>query len=205
MLFEISFGELRILATGRDRGFPKYASPLINLANQFAQATRPRVVGQLSELIQRCPARTFAGWRSWYLKRYPRAIDVATKRIWEMLGKFKDVINRLDEGIVREWVEDLVLVKTFVGLRLQEPILRKLASMAGVGFRLARPDEEARGIDGFVGNLSVSIKPETYRVKARLPETLQADVVIYYDKKKDSVTVDTADLFDRLGKGQLTI
>ena len=32
--------------------FPKYATQLINLANQNAQGTRPEVVGQMSELIQ---------------------------------------------------------------------------------------------------------------------------------------------------------
>jgi len=32
--------------------FPKYTSQLINLSNQNAQGTRPKVVGQLSELFQ---------------------------------------------------------------------------------------------------------------------------------------------------------
>lgn len=31
--------------------FPKYATQLINLANQNAQGTRPEVVGQMTELI----------------------------------------------------------------------------------------------------------------------------------------------------------
>lgn len=31
--------------------FPKYTSQLINWANQNAQGTRPRVVGQMSELF----------------------------------------------------------------------------------------------------------------------------------------------------------
>ena len=32
--------------------FPKYVRQIINLANQNAQGTRPRVVGQLTDLIQ---------------------------------------------------------------------------------------------------------------------------------------------------------
>ncbi|MGC9027863.1 MAG: MjaI family restriction endonuclease [bacterium] len=32
-------------------GFPKYVAPLTNLANQYAQGIRPKVVGQMSELI----------------------------------------------------------------------------------------------------------------------------------------------------------
>ena len=36
---------------GETKDFPKYTSQIINLANQNAQGTRPRVVGQLTELI----------------------------------------------------------------------------------------------------------------------------------------------------------
>ena len=39
--------------------FPKYTSQLMNLANQNAQGTRPKVVGQLSDLIQECPKKTY--------------------------------------------------------------------------------------------------------------------------------------------------
>jgi hypothetical protein len=45
---------------------PKYASQIINLANQNAQGTRPRVVGQLSDLIQDFPGDSYAEWVSWY-------------------------------------------------------------------------------------------------------------------------------------------
>ena len=49
---------------GETKDFPKYATQLINLANQNAQGTRPRVVGQLSELINECPEKTYQGWKS---------------------------------------------------------------------------------------------------------------------------------------------
>jgi len=46
-----------------------------------------------------------------------------------MLRKFKDVIDRLDREIVKKWVEDLVLlIKTHIGLRVQEPILAYFSS-----------------------------------------------------------------------------
>ena len=38
--------------------FPKYTSQLINWANQNAQGTRPRVVGQMSELFPEYPSNT---------------------------------------------------------------------------------------------------------------------------------------------------
>lgn len=36
--------------------FPKYATQLINLANQNAQGTRPEVVGQMSDLSELPPS-----------------------------------------------------------------------------------------------------------------------------------------------------
>ena len=57
--------------------FPKYVTQLINLANQNAQGTRPRVVGQLTDLIQKFPGKTLSEWEQWYLQRYPNAINIA--------------------------------------------------------------------------------------------------------------------------------
>jgi hypothetical protein len=176
--------------TGEAKKFPKYVAPIINLANQFAQGTRPRVVGQLSEMIQQCPHKTYEGWKKWYLAKKPHAIDNATKRILRMLENFRKALPIIDEDIVREWVEDLVLVKTFAGLRFQQPILKKIASMTGEVYRLAEPEEESKGIDGFVGETSISIKPETYKTKPSLMEKLQADKIIFYKKTKTGIIVD---------------
>ena len=66
---------------GKEQEFPKYVTQLINLANQNAQGTRPRVVGQLTDLIQECPEKTYAGWKEWCFKRHPAAIKDATEKI----------------------------------------------------------------------------------------------------------------------------
>ena len=189
MKIRIGMDELKEL-TGEAKKFATYVSPIINLANQFAQGTRPHVVGQLSEMIQQCPYKTFEGWKRWYLSEKPDAIDEATERIMRKLDDFRRILPAIDEQTVKEWVEDLVLVKTFVGLRFQEPILNKIASMMGKEYRLAEPEEESRGIDGFVGETSISIKPETYKTKPSLMEEIKADKIIFYEKEKDEIIVD---------------
>ena len=173
--------------------FPKYTTQLINLANQNAQGTRPRVVGQMSDLIQEFPGRQLAEWQEWYLERNPDAIAVATDRIVEMLGKLKEAMNAIDRDLVEKWVRDLVIVKTFVGLRFQEAILKKVADIQGISYRLASPEEESRGIDGFVGDQAVSIKPLTYRSKRSLMENIDAKIV-YYSKVKDGIVIEPEDM-----------
>jgi hypothetical protein len=186
---KIGMDELRDL-TGESKKFPKYVGPIINLANTFAQGTRPRIVGQMSEMIKECPERSYDGWRTWYLSQRPESIDDATEMIVEMLLKFKEVFPAIDKETVRAWVEDLVILKTFVGMRFQEPILKRISSILGKDYKLSTPDDESKGIDGYVGDLSISIKPETYRTKASLKEEIQADVTIFYEKTKDGMIVD---------------
>ncbi|WP_200956733.1 MjaI family restriction endonuclease [Thermococcus barophilus] len=197
-IIEITFEEERDpLKLPPKPELPKYSSQLINLANQFAQGTRPKVVGQTSELIRefrKNGGRTFEEWKEWYLKKYPKAIDEATRKIWDMLGKFKEALEHLNEEDVRKWVEDLVLVKTYEGLMLQEAILKKVAEEVGAGYRLATPEEESKGIDGIIilknREISVSIKPKTYVMQEKhLPEELKGYLIVY-EKKKNKIVID---------------
>ena len=169
--------------------FPKYTTQLINLANQNVQGTRPRVVGQLSELIQSFPGKRLSEWEKWYLKRHPESINIATNKIVEMLEHLKRAMNKIDRTLVEQWVRDLVIVKTFVGLRFQEAILKKVAENQKCNYRLASPEEESQGIDGFIGDKPVSIKPATYKSKRGLSEEIQASI-IYYSKMKDGISIE---------------
>lgn len=188
MEFKIKSEEIRKLMEISAPEFPKYATQILNLANQNAQATRPSVVGQMSELIKEFSGKTLEEWEKWYLKRYPDSIEKATKKILEMIGNFKSVINQIDESMVRQWVRDLVIVKTFIGLKFQEAILKKIANIFGVDYRLATPTEESKGIDGYIGGIPVSLKPKSYFSKGMLPESIGVDV-IYYEKVKDGLKV----------------
>ena len=102
--------------------FPKYVSQIINLANQNAQGTRPRVVGQLTDLIQEVSGKTLDEWEQWYLQRYPDAVKTAKEKILSMLENLKDAMHNIDENMVSVWVKDLVIVQTFIGLQFQEAI-----------------------------------------------------------------------------------
>jgi hypothetical protein len=192
-LIKISFKELIKEISGEAKEFPKYTTQIINLANQNAQGTRPRVVGQLSELIVKCPHKEYTKWKEWYLQQQPKAIDDATKKIFSMVEELKKAINQIDEKMVKKWVEDLVIDKTFIGLKFQEGILKRIAKLKNVSYRLANPNEESKGIDGFIGNIPFSIKPITYKTKNMLNEKIEVKI-IYYEKKKDGIIIDISEL-----------
>jgi len=175
--------------------FPKYVTQIINLANQNAQGTRPRVVGQLTDLIQEFSGKRLDEWEQWYLQRYPEAIRTAKEKILSMVENLKDAINKIDENMVYEWAKDLVIVQTFIGLQFQEAILRKAAEIKGIAYRLSERTDESKGIDGYIGNTPVSIKPDTYKVKRSLSETIDVKL-IYYKKVKNGIEVDYSELFE---------
>ncbi len=174
--------------------FPKYVTQIINLANQNAQGTRPRVVGQLSDLIQEFSGKTVKEWEKWYLQKYPDAIKNAKEKILEMVANLKDAINKIDDNMINEWVKDLVIVKTFLGLKFQEAILKKVSEIKGLDYRLSDNVAESKGIDGYIGDIPVSIKPDTYKVKKSLSESIGVKI-IYYKKVKDGIEVDYSEVF----------
>lgn len=176
--------------------FPKYTSQLINWANQNAQGTRPAVVGQMSELfpefMRSGEKMTPAGWEKWYLEHDPDALEKAADKICAQIENLKRAICLIDREMVQRWVEDLVLFKTFNGLYVQKAILASLAERMGMPYRLATPEEEAKGIDGYVGDTPYSIKPDTYKTMGRLSEIIEVKM-IYYAKTKTSLKIEVED------------
>ena len=193
MIFRINNEELSVLNETESYTFPKYTSQLINWANQNAQGTRPRVVGQLSDLFpeyeQQSSNISINDWAEWYKEKYPNAIEDATNKIYVQIENLKEAIQLIDYDMIRDWVEDLVLVKTFNGLYVQKAILAKLAKIANCNYRLATPDEESVGIDGFVGEIPYSIKPDSYKTMERLSEEINVRM-IYYTKSKTGLVVE---------------
>lgn len=189
MKIKLSNAEIRRYLDIETPEFPTYTTQLLNLANQNAQGTRPKIVGQMSELIQHFTGKTLPEWEQWYLEQKPDAIRIATERVLQMIKNLENAIEKVDREMIEQWVRDLVIVKTFMGLRFQEAILKKASEVQGTGYRLSDFTEESKGIDGYIGNIPISIKPETYKVKAALREDITVKI-IYYKKIKNGIQVD---------------
>lgn len=186
---KISNKEIEDLSTAESYEFPKYTTQIINLVNSNAQGTRPKVVGQMSELIQEFDGKSLSEWIEWYNIKQPTAINDATDRIYEKFVEMRQAMARIDRALVEQWVKDLVYTKTYCGLKFQEAIIAYIANLLGKTYRLANIQEEAQGIDGFIGNKPLQIKSVTYKMESRLSETINVPIV-YYDKKKDGISVE---------------
>ena len=185
--------EIASYNNSEEYNFPKYTSQLINWANQNAQGTRPKVVGQMSELFPEFEASneeiTIGNWEKWYSKRNPDAFEKATDKIFSQIENLKNAITQIDREMVMNWVKDLIINKTFNGIYVQNAILASLAEKKGTSFRLATPKEESKGIDGYVGDTPYSVKPESYNSMKRLPESIDVKM-IHYTKIKNGIKID---------------
>ena len=84
-----------------------------------------------------------------------------------MILNLKKAVQLVDRNLVNDWVFDLVVSKPF---------------------RTANPEEETRGIDGYIGEVPISIKPTNYKTKPSLGERIDASID-FYEKKKDGILV----------------
>ena len=187
--FKISNDEVANLSNAPHYEFPKYVSQFINLANSNAGGTRPKVVGQMSELVKEFDGKSIDEWIAWYTERYPNAINDATEKVWTMYETMKVAFNTITKDMVENWVKDLVYGKTYCGIRFQTAIISAIANQLNKDWREANPDEEAKGIDGFIGGKPLQIKASTYKLEAHLSEVIDVPIV-YYDKKKDGISIE---------------
>ena len=190
MQVKIKNEQIASLSNAPTYSFPKYATQIINLANSDAQGTRPKVVGQMSELIKEFKGSSLSEWVEWYNSKQPDAIKNATDKIYSMFLEMKDAAGKIDRQMVENWVKDLFYTKTYVGLKFQEAIVSYIGNSLGLPYQLASVNQEALGIDGIIGSKPVSIKPITYKVQSnRLSETIEVPIV-YYEKKKDGIVIE---------------
>jgi len=168
-----------------------YIGSVINLANSFSQATRAKHVGQVSDLIQEyreiAENPSVEGWESFYASRIGlEKIDIAADKIWEYVKRIRENLNSLNHDDIKNWTKDLIIDKTFSGLQLQLDIL-EMVSETGE-FRLSTPDEESKGIDGYVDGEPVSIKPNTYKKTIQSgKESIPYRIIFYKNTKRGLV------------------
>lgn len=192
---KITRKQLSKFAGYKPKEFPKYSASLINLLNRWAGGTHSKIVGQMSDLVPECPHRDYGKWKEWYLEKHPEALDKATKLIISKLEDVKKAFEKIDEKIVRMWVEDLVIDKSFWGLKIQEAILKELQELTGKKCRLANKKEESQGYDGFIDDTPLQIKPSTYKTASNVKtEKLRAKTIYYAKNQEGDYIVDISEI-----------
>jgi hypothetical protein len=178
---------------------PKYTTYLLNPAVNLSQSNRPHVVGQMSKIVkqfrQEHPEGTFDDWVEFYKNEYngDQRIEKATEMAYPMVKKMRTAFEEIDEEMTRNYLRDLVLFKSYEGFDIQEAILKKLGEMYDAEIKRANPQDETKGIDGYIGDQPVQIKPITY--KDNLQESIEVPIILYDENKSNkTMKVDISEL-----------
>lgn len=155
--------------------FPTYVYPFIMQANNVSGACKAKNLGKLHCLMRQKRFKSLSEWRKWYSENYPDSINKATDKIYDTIIKsYKNMTNnncsigkvglkRLKK-YCRIFVENLVFDKTFAGLKIQEVILTKLSQMMNKKYVWSNAKDDSSGIDGYIGKIPVSIKPQSCKI-----------------------------------------
>lgn len=167
--------------TAVDEDFPKYVSPLLNQASNTAGSTEPEKVGKMSEIFERNKFDSIEEWGDWYLdashtegldeclrgKTGEELIENAIDNTWEMVQNYKHALEKIERDTVKRWIEDLILVKTAEGMAQEQKVFEYLSEEYGLELTDSSPEEESRGIDGYLGDIPVSVKSTEYTSDGR--------------------------------------
>ncbi len=183
-----------------EKSFPKYSTQILNLANSNSQATRPKNVGQMSELIKEFrnsnPHGSLSDWETWYKSRNLKKIKIAVDKISQMVENLKNVIENITDELIEIYAEDLIIDKTYLGLNFQDSILEFLSQKFNIAYRQSDPSEESQGIDGYLGDYPISIKPITYKQKIMSKqEKIEVEIIYYKKNEKKDIEIEVSETF----------
>lgn len=176
-----------------DYEYPKYVKQIINLINQNTQATRPNNVGQLSDLFPEYASEkiniSVKSWDEWYKNKMGDTITPAVDKIMKALPSMRTAIDQIDRAMVENYIKSLIIDKTYEGLNAQYKIISLIGEKLDLPFRRATKEEESKNIDGFISDIPVQVKPETFKITNPTTKMQEINCVIIYYKKEKNETI----------------
>ena len=189
--------------TQRERSvFPLYSKSILNIATQNSKATGVKVVGSMKDQWTQFMAtrgRSVQAWETWYMANGgPAKIQAATNRLYDMLCKMPVDHSVFTRALAEQYIMDLVINKTHYGMSGEYHSVLAAARHFDLDYRFSTPEEESQGIDAWIGDRPVQVKPHDsvkmhhVRNHADVKQTL----VITYEAKKDSCYIHNPEFID---------
>lgn len=186
--------------TRRDRcNFPLYSKPILNIATQNSKATQPRYVGSMKEYwieFMKTGGRSVDEWEHWYMSNDGEAkIDAGTEKLYNMLNRMPLDHSVFTREIARNYILDLVINKTHYGMSGEYYSVIAVAKYFDMPHRFSTAEEESQGIDAWIGDCPVQVKPEDSVTKhhVRNHADTEKTLVVTYKAKSDACIIHNPD------------
>jgi len=189
------------VALGNARKWPPYVSGFLNFANRTSQITRVKNVGSTSQLFREFRQTHSSGvtsvhdWRAFYEQHTvndeqtgAEALQAAGAKLYAQVEKIRAELSNITPQDCVEYVDDLVINKSFAGHGIEEAMLRKIAEKTNRTFTPSTLDDERKGVDGYLDAEPVSVKPASYRAGENPHDNLPAKIYYYALTENDVKT-----------------
>lgn len=193
--------------TKRNRcDFPLYSKPILNIATQNSQATKVKLVGSMKDQWTQFMAtggRSVEEWETWYMANGGAdKIKKATDKLYEMLNKMPLDHAVFTRELAELYILDLVINKTHYGMSGEYHSVLAVARHFGADYRFSTPEEETQGIDAWLGDCPVQVKPHD-SVKMHHVYNgadVEKTLVVTYEAKKDACYIHNPDFYQQKAK-----
>lgn len=173
--------------------FPKNTKPILNIATQNAQCTRPAYVGSMkeyfTEFLNSDFGKSVEDWENFYKteKDGVAKIKAAVDRLHNYLNKMPLDHEVFTRKIAEDYILDLVINKTHYGMSGEYYAVLATAKYFDLPYRFSTAEEETQGIDAWIGDFPVQIKPHDSVAKHHVRNGADVDktLVVTYEAKKD--------------------
>jgi hypothetical protein len=189
----------------RDRCvFPLNTKPILNIATQNSQCTRKTVVGSMKELFIEFQdadvGRSVDDWERWYLSNGGiKKIQDATDKLFAYLNKMPLDHKVFTRKIAEDYILDLVINKTHYGMSGEYYAVLATANYFELDYRFSTADEESQGIDAWIGDKPVQVKPHDSVAKHHVRNVADVNktLVITYEAKADRCYVNNPEFMNK--------
>ena len=172
------------------REWPKYSTQLLNIATQNCQALRAKFVGSMKETWLEMKKQNLAGtldtWTDYYNSTHGTdGLVEASKKTFVMIKAMG--ITRIEEAMCLDYIKEVVYNKTHMGMGGEETAVQVVADYYKLPYRWSTAEEESRGIDAWIDDKPVQVKPEGSAFKGHVhnhADTTTELLITYTPKKK---------------------
>lgn len=171
------------------REWPKYTTQLLNIAGQNCKAFDVKKVGSAKETWlemrgQGIPG-TLENWTNFYMsKPFASNIPGQAQKLFEMIQKMQ--IGSVTYDMCEDYIKEVIFNKTHMGMGGEEMALQAVAAYYEVDLRFSNAEEEAQGIDGWIGDKPAQVKPHDSVFKGHVHNHPDKDrvLLVTYEPKK---------------------
>lgn len=173
--------------------FKKGVSTILNKCCQWTKVFSMHNIGCIKENFidfKEKDGQTLEQWQDYFSNEISsKKIEDMTNKVWSYLEEIKNNINELDKDDVKEYIEDVLFKKTFNGLNIEIEIIKEISNKYNYEYKFSNHIDEREGIDGFINNIPIQIKPNTYK-NTNYWNTNKCYTVYYIINKDNSYTYD---------------